>query len=161
MDAVKTRFEIIVIRKKLKEERKKVVFTNGCFDLIHSGHVDYLTKAKKLGDVLIVGVNSDSSVKRIKGEKRPVIPENERCIVVSSLKPVDFVTVFEEDTPEELIKELKPDVLVKGSDWKLNEIVGRDVVEENGGSVKTIDFVSGQSSSKIIGSILKRYAPKS
>jgi D-glycero-beta-D-manno-heptose 1-phosphate adenylyltransferase len=160
MEAIKTRSEIIEIRNKLKKQKRKVVFTNGCFDLIHSGHIDYLTKAKKLGDVLIVGINSDSSVRRIKGEKRPVIHENERCIVLSNLKPVDFVTLFDEDTPEELIKELKPDVLVKGSDWKINEIVGRDVVEKSGGSVKTIDFVSDQSTSKIIDSILKLYTGK-
>lgn len=160
MEAIKTRSEIIEIRNKLKKQKRKVVFTNGCFDLIHSGHIDYLTKAKKLGDVLIVGINSDSSVRRIKGEKRPIVPENERCIILSNLKPVDFVTLFDEDTPGELIEELKPDVLVKGSDWKINEIVGRDVVEKSGGSVKTIDFVSGQSTSKIINSILKRYISK-
>ncbi len=157
MDAVKTRSEILEIRNKLKKEKKKVVFTNGCFDLIHSGHVDYLTRAKKLGDILIVGINSDSSVRRIKGEKRPITPEKERSIIISNLKPVDFVTLFEEDTPAELIKELKPDVLVKGSDWQINEIVGRDVVEKSGGIVKTIDFVTDQSTSKIIDSILKRY----
>ena len=114
METIKTRSEIIEIRNKLKRQKRKVVFTNGCFDLIHSGHIDYLTKAKKLGDVLIVGINSDSSVKRIKGEKRPIIPENERCIILYNLKPVDFVTLFDEDTPDELIDELKPDVLVKG-----------------------------------------------
>jgi rfaE bifunctional protein nucleotidyltransferase chain/domain len=161
MEAIKTRSEIIEIRNKFRKQKRKVVFTNGCFDLIHSGHIDYLTKAKKLGDVLIVGINSDSSVRRIKGEKRPIIPENERCIILSNLKPVDFVTLFDEDTPEELIEELKPDVLVKGSDWKINEIVGRDAVEKSGGSVKTIDFVSDQSTSKIINSILKRYTDKS
>jgi len=157
MEAVKTRSEILEIRNKLKKEKKKVVFTNGCFDLIHSGHVDYLTRAKKLGDILIVGINSDSSVRRIKGEKRPITPEKERSIIISNLKPVDFVTLFEEDTPAELIKELKPDVLVKGSDWQINEIVGRDVVEKSGGIVKTIDFVTDQSTSKIIDSILKLY----
>jgi len=157
MEAVKTRSEIVEIRNKLKKEKKKVVFTNGCFDLIHSGHVDYLTRAKKLGDILIVGINSDSSVRRIKGEKRPITPEKERSIIISNLKPVDFVTLFEEDTPAELIKELKPDVLVKGSDWQINEIVGRDVVEKSGGIVKTIDFVTDQSTSKIIDSILKLY----
>ncbi len=161
METIKTRSEIIEIRNKLRKQKRKVVFTNGCFDLIHSGHIDYLTKAKKLGDVLIVGINSDSSVRRIKGENRPIIAENERCIILSNLKPVDFVTLFDEDTPMELIEELKPDILVKGSDWKINEIVGREVVEKSGGSVKTIDFVSDQSTSKIINSILKRYTGKS
>jgi rfaE bifunctional protein nucleotidyltransferase chain/domain len=157
MEAVKTRSEILKIRDQLKKKKKKVVFTNGCFDIIHSGHVDYLTKAKKSGDILIVGINTDSSVRRIKGDKRPIIPELERTLIVSCLKPVDFVTLFEEDTPEELIKELKPDVLVKGSDWQKNEIVGKDIVELDGGTVKTIDFVTDRSTTKIIDLILKRY----
>lgn len=145
------------IREKLKEENKKVVFTNGVFDIIHSGHVDYLIKAKALGDILIVGLNSDSSVKRIKGEKRPIISQNERAYVLSSLKPVDYVVPFEEDTPLELIKALIPDVLVKGADWSLDKIVGSDVVLDNGGEVKNISFVNDQSTSRIIDLILSRY----
>lgn len=157
MESLKTRKEIIELRNKLKQENKKVVFTNGCFDIVHSGHIDYLVKAKKLGDILIVGLNSDTSVRRIKGEKRPIIPQEERALILSSLKPVDFVTLFDEDTPLELIRELKPDVLVKGSDWPMNNIVGKDIVEQSGGSVKTIDFVNNQSTSGIIDLILKRY----
>ena len=157
MNEIKTLEEIKLIRKKLKDENKKVVFTNGCFDLIHAGHVDYLSKARNLGDVLIVGLNSDASVTRIKGEKRPILLEAERAFVISNLKPVDYVTIFEEDTPGRLIDELIPDILVKGADWAIENIVGRDIVEANGGEVKTINFVNNQSTSKIINSILDKY----
>ena len=146
------------LRKKFNDENKKVVFTNGVFDLIHAGHVDYLLKAKELGDILIVGLNSDSSVKRIKGEKRPFINQTERAFLLSNLKPVDFVVIFEEDTPFELIKELIPDVLVKGSDWSVDKIIGSDIVLDNGGEVKNIQFVNEQSTSKIIEIILSRYS---
>ena len=146
------------IREKLKDENKKVVFTNGVFDIIHSGHIDYLIKAKALGDVLIVGLNSDSSVKRIKGEKRPLINQTERAYVLSNLKPVDYVVLFEEDTPLELIKALVPDVLVKGADWSLDKIVGSNVVLSNGGEVKNIAFVNDQSTSSIVDLILSRYS---
>ncbi len=150
--------ELKKIRHKLKSKGKKVVFTNGCFDLIHEGHVDYLIKAKKLGDVLFVALNTDESVKRIKGENRPILMEKERGFIISNLKPVDFVTFFEEDTPEKIISELIPDILVKGADWSIDKIIGREVVEKNGGEVKTIDFVSSQSTSKIISLIIKRYS---
>lgn len=149
--------ELAEIRKKLRANNKKVVFTNGCFDLIHSGHVDYLLKAKALGDVLIVGLNSDSSVKRIKGEKRPVLLQDERAFIISNLKPVDYVAFFEEDTPAEIIRALVPDILVKGADWSIDNIVGKDVVEAAGGEVKTIEFVNNQSTSQIIKSIVQRY----
>ncbi|MGD1007155.1 MAG: D-glycero-beta-D-manno-heptose 1-phosphate adenylyltransferase [Ignavibacteriaceae bacterium] len=157
MNEVKSLQEIKAIREKFKKEKKKVVFTNGCFDLIHAGHVDYLSKARNLGDVLIVGLNSDASVKRLKGEKRPILLEAERAFIISNLKPVDYVTIFEEDTPGRLIGELIPDILVKGADWALENIVGRDVVEANGGEVKTIKFVNDQSTSKIIDSILDKF----
>ncbi len=150
--------EMKSLRKKFKDENKKVVFTNGVFDLIHSGHIDYLTKAKNLGDILIVGLNSDSSVRRIKGDKRPLINETERAFLLSNLKPVDFVVIFYEDTPFELIKELVPDILVKGADWSLDKIVGSDIVLANGGEVKNIQFVNEQSTSKIIEKILSRYS---
>lgn len=149
--------ELVEIRKKLKEEKKKVVFTNGVFDLIHSGHVDYLLKAKALGDVLIVGLNTDSSVTRIKGSRRPILLQDERAFIISNLKPVDYVTFFAEDTPAEIIKTLVPDILVKGADWPIDKIVGRDVVEAAGGEVKTIEFVNNQSTSLIIKSIISRY----
>ncbi len=146
------------IRKKLKEENKKVIFTNGVFDLIHAGHVDYLSKAKVLGDVLIVGLNTDESVKRIKGNKRPILKQYERAFIISNLKPVDHVVFFEEDTPEKLISELLPDVLVKGADWEVEKIVGKDIVEKNGGEVKTVEFVNNQSTSRIIELIVTRYS---
>ncbi len=152
-----TREEIKKIRAELKEQNKKVVFTNGCFDIIHSGHVDYLVKAKQLGDILIVGLNTDASVKRIKGDKRPILKQDERAFIVSNLKPVDYVTFFDEDTPAEIITDLIPDILVKGADWSIDKIVGREVVESNGGEVKTIEFVNDQSTSKIIQTILSRY----
>ncbi len=145
------------IRKRLQAEHKKVVFTNGCFDILHSGHVDYLTKAKALGDFLIVGLNSNSSIKSIKGEKRPIIDEEERAFILHSLKPVDLVVLFNEDTPAEIINELVPDILVKGADWAVENIVGREVVEANGGEVKTIKFVNNQSTSQIIDSIIEKY----
>jgi len=157
MNCVKTLSEIKSLRKKFKDQNKKVVFTNGVFDLIHAGHVDYLTKAKALGDILIVGMNTDDSVRRIKGIKRPILKQDERAFLISSLKPVDYVTFFNEDTPKEIIDEIIPDILVKGADWSKDKIVGRDVVEKNGGAVKTIKFVNDQSTSKIIESIKNKY----
>lgn len=157
MSNIKSRKEIKLIREQLKQQNKKVVFTNGCFDLIHSGHVDYLVKAKKMGDVLILALNSDSSIKSIKGDKRPILKQDERAFIVSNLKPVDYVTFFNEDTPAEIISELVPDVLVKGADWAIEKIVGREIVEVNGGEVKTINFVNDQSTSNIIKIIKERY----
>ncbi|WP_457642860.1 D-glycero-beta-D-manno-heptose 1-phosphate adenylyltransferase [Persephonella sp.] len=138
------------IIEQWKKEGKKIVFTNGCFDIIHAGHVDYLEKAKALGDVLVVGLNSDSSIKRIKGADRPVNIQEHRKRVLEALKPVDLVIVFDEDTPERLIKQVKPDVLVKGGDWSVENIVGADFVKSYGGEVKTIDFVYDISTTKII-----------
>jgi rfaE bifunctional protein nucleotidyltransferase chain/domain len=157
MSNIKSREEIKKIRVELRRERKKVVFTNGCFDLIHSGHVDYLVKAKEMGDVLILALNSDSSIRNIKGNKRPILNQDERAFIVSNLKPVDYVNFFEEDTPAEIINDLIPDVLVKGADWAIDKIVGRQVVESNGGEVKTIQFISDQSTSNIIKIIKERY----
>ena len=152
--------ELRSIRAKLRSTRKKVVFTNGCFDIIHRGHIEYLTKAKALGDVLIVGVNSDESVRRIKGNNRPIIGEEDRVYIVAHLSPVDYVCTFAEDTPLGLIGMLVPDVLVKGADWKLGDIVGKDVVEQAGGRVATIDFVPNRSSSSIIDRIVERLATR-
>lgn len=157
MNYLKSIDELLVIRNELKKENKKVVFTNGCFDILHAGHVDYLTKAKSFGDVLIVALNSDSSVTRIKGDKRPIVPLNERAFIISNLKAVDFVTSFEEDTPYETIKKLIPDILVKGADWKIDDIVGKDIVESAGGKVETIEFVNFQSTTNIIKTILERF----
>jgi len=144
--------------KIIEEERKKgkkIVFTNGCFDIIHAGHVDYLEKAKKLGDFLVVGLNSDNSVKRLKGNTRPINPQEYRKKVLEGLKAVDLVVIFEEDTPENLIKAIKPDILVKGGDWKIENIVGSDFVKSYGGQVLTIDFIYDISTSKIIKKILE------
>ena len=133
---IKDRNELIEIRKRLKAVNKKVVFSNGCFDILHAGHVDYLNKAKLYGDVLIVALNSDDSVKRLKGSKRPIV---------------------EEDTPEKIIDDLIPDILVKGSDWKIENIVGRETVEKNGGKVERVEFVNFQSTSNIIDTIIKKF----
>ncbi len=157
MTNIKQLGELKIIRQQLKAEGKTVVFTNGVFDMIHAGHIDYLNKAKSFGDVLMLGLNSDESVKLIKGEKRPILKEVERAFIVSNLKPVDYVVIFEEDTPATVIEKLIPDVLVKGADWSLENIVGREVVEEHGGIVKSIEFVNDQSTSKIIESIVSKY----
>ena len=149
--------ELKKIRADLRKQHKSVVFTNGVFDIIHRGHVEYLQKAKALGDLLIVGLNSDKSVKRIKGDKRPIVGENDRAVVLSYLSVVDFVCLFDEDTPFNLISEIIPDILVKGADWDLDKIVGRDVVEKNGGKVTTIEFVENRSSTNIIETIIDRY----
>ena len=154
---IKDRNELIEIRKRLKAENKKVVFSNGCFDILHAGHVDYLNKAKLYGDVLIVALNSDDSVKRLKGSKRPIVKEDERAFVIANLKSVDYVTFFEEDTPAKIIDDLIPDILVKGSDWKIENIVGRETVEKNGGKVERVEFVNFQSTSNIIDTIIKKF----
>ncbi len=157
MNNIKNIEELVSIRNKLKSQNKKVVFTNGVFDILHAGHVDYLVKAKKMGDVLIVAVNSDSSVKKIKGDKRPIVPQAERAFILSNLKCVDYVTIFEEDTPYEVIKKIIPDVLIKGADWTIDKIIGKDIVENAGGKIETIEFVNIQSSTNIINIILDRY----
>ena len=156
MNEVKSRDQIKIIRQKLIKENKKVVFTNGCFDILHSGHVDYLTKAKALGDILVVGLNSDKSIRKIKGGKRPIVNERNRAIILSALKPVDYIVLFDEETPANLIDEIIPDILVKGGDWDMDKIVGKDTVLNNGGEVKTIEFVNDQSTSKIIETIISR-----
>jgi cytidyltransferase-related domain len=137
--------------------KKKIVFTNGCFDILHAGHADYLNKAKSLGDILVVGINSDASVRRIKGEKRPILPQQMRAYLLDNLKPVDYVVIFEEDTPLELIKAIKPDVLVKGADWDLERIVGADFVLSYGGRVERIPLSFDISTSKVIERILGLY----
>ncbi|HWQ81648.1 MAG TPA: D-glycero-beta-D-manno-heptose 1-phosphate adenylyltransferase [Ignavibacteria bacterium] len=141
------------IRKSLKDEKRNVVFTNGCFDIIHRGHVEYLNEAKSLGDFLVVGLNSDSSVKKLKGSGRPVVGEIDRAFVLSSLKPVDCVIIFGEETPYELIKFVRPDFLVKGGDWKKEDIVGSDIVEGYGGKVISLKFVDSYSSTGLINKI--------
>ena len=139
----------------LKAKGKRIVFTNGCFDILHYGHVKYLEDAKAKGDILIVGVNSDSSVRRIKGKYRPVVSERNRAKLVAALESVDYVVLFPEDTPLNLIKAVKPDVLVKGADWKKSDIVGSGIVCAYGGKIKSIKFVKGQSTTKLIKKIAK------
>ncbi|MBI4417998.1 MAG: D-glycero-beta-D-manno-heptose 1-phosphate adenylyltransferase [Ignavibacteriales bacterium] len=142
--------ELLDIRGRLRQEGRRVVFTNGCFDILHRGHVDYLRKAKGMGDVLIVGLNTDSSVRRLKGADRPIVDEDDRAEVLASLASVDYVCVFNEDTPQKLIEVLVPDVLVKGADWAVSDVVGKDVVEAAGGTVRTIEFLPNRSTSGII-----------
>jgi D-beta-D-heptose 7-phosphate kinase/D-beta-D-heptose 1-phosphate adenosyltransferase len=154
---IKERKELSRIIKDLKAKGKRIVFTNGCFDLLHIGHVRYLEKARGLGDILVVGVNSDSSVQKIKGSRRPLLPEEERTEILSGLGCVDYLTIFNEIDPLKLITSLHPDVLVKGGDWTKEEIVGREVVERLGGKVVIIPFVQGASTSNLIETILKRY----
>lgn len=147
---IKTRKQIKKISKKYRAQDKKVVFTNGCFDILHKGHVSYLNTAKSFGDVLIVGLNSDASVKRLKGEDRPINSEEDRAYILSALESVDYVVIFDEDTPYELISKIKPDVLVKGSDYEGKEIVGSDIAKET----KLVTFIDGKSTSSTIDKIL-------
>ncbi|HMV49841.1 MAG TPA: D-glycero-beta-D-manno-heptose 1-phosphate adenylyltransferase [Blastocatellia bacterium] len=144
-------------RRRLREAGKKVVFTNGCFDLLHPGHVRYLQQARCLGDALIVALNSDRSVRELKGDKRPILTENERAEVMAALACVDYVTVFDEPTPREIIAALLPDVLVKGGDWGVDAIVGREEVEAAGGQVLSLPFVDGCSTTDVIERIAQRY----
>lgn len=141
---------------KIKSEGKKIVFTNGCFDLLHVGHIKYLSQAKDLGDILIIGLNSDKSVKKLKGNNRPINSFEDRAKLLAALKSVDLVIMFEEQTPENLIKEIIPDVLVKGGDYDIKEIVGYQTVIDNGGQVKTLSFYDGYSSTNYIDKINKR-----
>ena len=141
---------------KLKKQGKKVVFTNGCFDIIHFGHVKYLEEAKKKGDILIVAINSNSSIKRIKDSSRPIISQHDRTGVIAALQSVDFVTVFNDSTPLNLIKKIKPDILIKGSDWKKDNIIGADILKKYGGKVLQAKFLKGYSTSKIIKKIVKK-----
>jgi len=142
--------EIANIAQNLHDSDVKIVFTNGCFDLIHRGHIEYLNKAKKLGDILIIGLNSDESVRRLKGIDRPINYEQDRAIVLDNLKSVDYVCIFGEDTPYELIKIIQPDILVKGGDWEVEDIVGSDIVLKRGGKVRSLQFIEGKSTTDII-----------
>ena len=149
-DKIKSLADASLQVKSWQKTGEKVVFTNGCFDLLHLGHVDYLEKARNLGDKLIVGLNTDSSVGRFKGPERPLQDQNSRARVLAALQFVDLVVFFDEDTPQNLISELVPNILVKGSDYLAENIVGADVVKKNGGVVKTIDFVPGYSTTRIV-----------
>ena len=143
---IKTWPEIFSIVSKLKKIDKKIIFTNGCFDILHIGHIKYLEKAKSFGDILILGLNSDNSIRRLKGENRPINNQTERAYILASLEVVDYVVLFSEDTPFDLIKLIKPDVLVKGGDYAGKDVVGRDIVKE----LKLVEFIDGKSSTKTI-----------
>ncbi len=147
-------------RIRWNDEHKKVVFTNGVFDILHRGHVEYLKQAKALGDVLIVGMNTDASVRRIKGELRPIVQEGDRAFVLAGLSCVDAVVLFDDDTPLALITALRPDILVKGADYTVDTIVGKDVVLSSGGSVKTLAFVPDRSTTSIVDTIVNRFGKK-
>lgn len=150
--------ELKQIVSQAKGYRKTIVFTNGCFDIIHGGHIEYLQKARKLGDLLIVGLNSDSSVRKLKGEGRPIKTEKERANILAALRYVDFITIFSEETPENLIRELKPNIIVKGSDYSIDQVVGRHIVEEYGGRVELVPIVQGLSTSALVDDIVKKYS---
>lgn len=145
------------IRRRLRRSRKVVVFTNGTFDILHKGHVDYLNAARALGDVLVVGMNTDASIRRIKGPDRPINPTSDRAAVLASLASVDFVCMFADNTPDSLVRKILPDVLVKGADWKENDIVGAEVVKAHGGRVARIPLTAGRSTTNMIRRILKAY----
>ena len=151
-----TRKEMREECERLKKQGKKIVFTNGCFDLLHIGHVSLFMKAKSMGDILIVAINSDKSLSKLKGPKRPLVGEKDRAKLLLALKPVDYVVVFGEQTPKEILSELRPDVLVKGGDYKLKDIVGREYVKK----VYRFPFVKGKSTTNLINTILERYGKK-
>jgi rfaE bifunctional protein nucleotidyltransferase chain/domain len=158
MGTVLSLHDAVLKRKTYKGNGKRVVFTNGVFDIVHRGHVEYLAKARSLGDALIVGINTDESVRRIKGEKRPVVTLEDRAFVLANLLPVDVVCPFDEDTPYNLISAIVPDILVKGADWNIDDIVGKDIVLGAGGKVETIDYIPNRSTSGIIERILERFS---
>jgi rfaE bifunctional protein nucleotidyltransferase chain/domain len=151
-------FEIIKNEiKALQQQGKKIVFTNGCFDILHAGHVDIFQQARNLGDALVVAVNSDISIKKIKGEKRPVVPQAQRMQVLAALEAIDYVVIFDEENPFKIIKEIQPDILVKGGDWPVETIVGREIVEKKGGKVLSIPLMEGISTTNIIEEVKKRF----
>ncbi|OGW75746.1 MAG: glycerol-3-phosphate cytidylyltransferase [Omnitrophica bacterium RBG_13_46_9] len=155
MGKIKTLAGITKIVAVSRKKNKKIIFTNGCFDLLHYGHIKYLQKCKGLGGILIVGINSDRSVKKIKGPLRPLTRERDRSAILAALECVDYVIFFNEATPEKVIKAIAPDILAKGGDWQKSDIVGRDFVEKRGGRVFCIPFVKGYSTTRIIEHIKK------
>jgi D-beta-D-heptose 7-phosphate kinase/D-beta-D-heptose 1-phosphate adenosyltransferase len=159
-EKIKKREDLRRIVQDLKTKGNRIVFTNGCFDLLHVGHIRYLEEAKSLGDILLVGVNSDRSVREIKGPYRPILPEEERAEVLSGLECVNYVTIFDEPTPSNLISLLLPHILVKGGDWTKEATVGWEAVEGAGGEIVILSFVEGSSTSHLIETILKRYEKK-
>lgn len=157
-EKIKTLPELLSIRKRLKAEGKRVVFTNGCFDLLHIGHIRYLAEAKSQGDVLVVGVNSDSSVRKLKGDKRPLVKDVERAELLAALTVCDYVTIFAELTPESLIRALQPDVHVKGGDYRKEDLPEAEIVESYGGEVVLVNLILDHSTTDLIRVILERYS---
>jgi len=157
MTKIKTIQELQPLLEILRAAGKKIVFTNGCFDIIHTGHTRYLAIARSFGDILVVAVNSDSSVRTIKGDKRPINSQDERAETLAALESVDFVTIFGQPDPYKIISALQPDVLVKGGDWPIEKIIGRDVVEARGGKVVNVPYVEGASTTGIIEKIVKNF----
>jgi rfaE bifunctional protein nucleotidyltransferase chain/domain len=155
LDKIYNRSDLSKVVERWRSEEKVIVFTNGCFDIIHRGHVEYLAKAKNMGDILVLGLNSDQSVRILKGEGRPYVSANDRAYILSQLIPVDAVSIFDEETPLKLIELVKPDVLVKGGDYSLDTIVGKDEVEQIGGTVVAIPLVEGRSTTGLIDKIRK------
>jgi rfaE bifunctional protein nucleotidyltransferase chain/domain len=155
---IKTVQELRPLLDILRAAGRRIVFTNGCFDLIHTGHTRYLAKAKSFGDLLIVAVNSDASVRGIKGEKRPINSDAERMETLAALESVDYVVLFNEPDPHRIIAELQPDVLVKGGDWPVEKIIGRDIVEARGGKVVSVGYIEGASTTGIIEKIVQKYS---
>jgi len=153
---IQSRASLRGILASLKKKNKKIVFTNGCFDLLHLGHVELFRYSKLLGDILVVAINSDSSLKKLKGPKRPLVGQADRLELISELESVDFVTVFSEDTPFEILSELRPNILVKGGDYKISEIVGRHLVDK----VARFPVVKGRSTTELIKKIVQRYGSK-
>jgi len=150
MNKVVSKKQIKGIVQRLKKKGKKIVFTNGCFDIIHAGHIRYLRKSKKLGDVLIVGLNSDSSVRKIKGRERPINNQRDRAEILSALEFIDYIVIFNEETPEDLIRIVLPDILVKGSDWKGKKVAGENVVKNRGGRIVFMPLLKGRSTTGLI-----------
>ncbi|MEK6773756.1 MAG: D-glycero-beta-D-manno-heptose 1-phosphate adenylyltransferase [Bdellovibrionota bacterium] len=142
--------KVLEILKRERQEKNKIVFTNGCFDLLHVGHIRYLQEAKSLGDFLVVAINTDASVRKLKGPERPIQNENDRAEILAALACVNTTVLFDEDTPEKIIQQIRPDVLVKGGDWKPDQIVGSSFVQSYGGTVKSLKFITGKSTTELI-----------
>ena len=160
IEKIKESEQLRSVLEGLRSQGKKIVFTNGCFDLLHVGHVRYLEKARSLGDLLVVGLNSDRSVRELKGPLRPLLPLEERAEILSGLGCVDLVTFFDEPDPLALIATVRPHVLVKGGDWTVDRIVGREIVEASGGTVVSVPFETGHSTSSLVETILERYGKR-
>ena len=154
---IRNREALAAVLEGERRRNKRIVFTNGCFDLLHVGHVKYLQAARRLGDLLVLGLNSDASIRRLKGPNRPLISQDERAHILAALDCIDYVVIFDEDTPLELIRLLRPDILVKGGDYTPEGVVGKEIVESYGGRVELIQFVDGKSTTNIIEKILSQY----